>query len=256
MTAFVEVRGGTPFRLDGQEYLPARHPGSGSDLELKTAGNRHPDYICFGEFLSSDWEVMRPYPTSLFSDEIDTSLAAVLVKRSKRYRSAQRARDFIRAKDLHEDGGPIGLRALFRSMGGIVIQPGGLSDRDAESFPGRSARLHGSGDITLFQQDGEDEVRRRELMALTIAVQELQWEHYEGGYAHGPLDVSLGDARRDHLEAHLFAAMLLVPQADAAGGVDIATAEEIGAELKVDPCTVQDAHQLWDEITHPELPKA
>jgi hypothetical protein len=67
--------------------------------------------------------------------------------------------------------------------------------------------------------------------------------------------VSLGDARSSHLEAHIFAAMMLVPQEDAAGAVDIATAEEIGSELKVDPCAVQDAHQLWHEITNPEFPR-
>ena len=64
------------------------------------------------------------------------------------------------------------------------------------------------------------------------------------------------DARRDHTEAHLFAAMILVPQVLGADrSIDIAAAEEIGAELKVDPATVQDAYQLWHEITHPEQPK-
>jgi hypothetical protein len=209
----------------------------------------------FGEFVG-DWEVVRPYPTSPFSDEIDPSVVAVLVKRSKRYRSALVARDFTRANDLHDDPGPVALRALVRHLGGTVIQPGGLSDRDAERFPGRTARLHGPSDITIFLQDGEDEVRRRELMALTIAVRQLEWERYEEGYDRGPLDVSLGDARRTHPEAHLFAAMILVPRdPNAPRSIDIATAEEIGAELKVDPATVQDAYQLWHEITHPEQPK-
>jgi hypothetical protein len=254
MTDFVEARSGVPFKLDGKEFICVK-PRGGADLELKTAGSRHLDSIMFGEFVGKDWEVARPYTTNPFHDEPDPDVVAVLVQRSKRYRTALAARDFIKEEDLHEDPGPVGLRAIFRSMGGTVIQPGGLSDRDAERFPGRTARIHGPRDITLFLQEGEDETRRRELMALVIAVRALGWESYEDGYDRGPLDLSLGAARNTHPDAHVLAAMLLVPQADAAGAVDIATAEEIGAELKVDPCTVQDAHQLWNEITNPELPK-
>ncbi|MBG0738784.1 hypothetical protein IV500_05040 [Paeniglutamicibacter antarcticus] len=253
MSDFIELRNGVPFKLDSKTMrLDVRRNG---EFEFGGPGCwlMNP---AFGQFPYDDWEMVPPYPTNPFNDEIDPTVVAVLVKRSKRYRTALAARAFIKAKDLHEEAGSVGLRALFRSMGGIIIQPGGLTERDAERFPGRTARIHGPGDITLFFQDGDGQARRRELVALTIAVQELRWETYEDCYNHGPLDLSLGDARRDHLEAHLFAAMLLVPQEDAARAVDIAAAEKIGAELRVDPDTVQDAHQLWHEITHPEQPKA
>jgi hypothetical protein len=81
----------------------------------------------------------------------------------------------------------------------------------------------------------------------------------EDGYAHGPLDLNLGDARRTHPDAHLFAAMLLVPEEDAAAAageiIGLNDLEEIAQGLKVDVCTLQDAHQLWEEITRPEQPK-
>lgn len=252
MTDFIEARSKTPFQLDGKECtITALEDRLYVNFSDGWSSSRS-----FGDFVGDDWEIVRPYPTDPFNDVIAPGVAAVLVKRSKRYRTALAARAFIKEMDLHEDPGPVGLRSLFRVMGGLVIQPGGLSDRDAERFPGRTARFHGRGDITLFLQEGEDEVRRRELMALTIAMEELQREHYEDGYAHGPLDVSFDDARRDHTEAHLFAAMILVPQVLGADrSIDIAAAEEIGAELKVDPATVQDAYQLWHEITHPEQPK-
>ncbi|MBG0741064.1 hypothetical protein IV500_16955 [Paeniglutamicibacter antarcticus] len=199
-------------------------------------------------------------PTNPFNEEIDPAVVAALVRRSKRYQAARVARDFIKAKDLHEEAGSVGLRALLRSMGGTIIQPGGLAERDETRFRGRTARIHGPGDITLFLKGREGEVLRRELMALTIAVKELEWHSYNDDdtrcYIRGPLDVSLGDARHGHTEAHIFAAMMLVPQQDAAGAVDIAAAEKVGAELRVDPATVQDAHQLGHEITHPEQPKA
>lgn len=254
MTEFIEIRDGVPFTLDGKERVHERTHGQ-ADLEIRADGSRHADMVMFGEFVG-DWEVVRPYPTDPFTDEIDPTVVAVLVKRPERYRTALAARDFIRENDLHDDPGPVALRALFRHLGGIVIQPGGLSERDAERFPGRTARIHGPSDITIFQQDGEDEVRRRELMALTIAVRHLGWERYEEGYYCGPLDVPLGDARRTHPEAHLFAAMMLVPRDPSAPrSIDIPTAEEIGARLLVDPATVQDAYQLWHEITYPEQPK-
>lgn len=251
MTDFVEARNGVPFQFDGTEGIVTCRP---HDLYLEVPGGRSKAFQ-FGDFVSDRWEAVRPYPTEGFDDDIDPDVVAVLVKRSKRYLTALAARDFIKEKDVHEEPGPVGLRGLFRSMGGTVIQPGGLSGRDADRFPGRTARIHGPSDVTLFLQEGEDEVRRRELMALTIAMLELWSEVYDDCSYHGPLDLSLGDARRTHTEAHIFAAMLLVPQADAAGAVDIAAAEEIGAELKVGPCTVQDAHQLWNEITYPEQPK-
>lgn len=253
MTNFVEARNGVPFQFDGVVGTITRRP---HDLYLEIPSGRSKAFQ-LGDFVADRWEAFRPYPTNPLNDEIDPDVVAVLVKRSKRYRTALVARDFIKEKDVHEDPGPVGLRALFRSMGGMVIQPGGLSDRDAERFPGRTSRVHGPSDVTLFLQEGEDEVRRRELMALTIAMLELWSEVYDDCSYHGPLDLSLGDARRTHPEAHLFASMLLVPQEVGADrSIDIATAEEIGAELKVDPCTVQDAYQLWHEITHPEQPKA
>lgn len=253
MTGFIEVCDGVPFLLDGKQCtLTAVDDRLHVEIQDGWSSSRS-----FGGFVAKEWEIVHPYPTNPFSDEIDPDIIAVLVKRPKRYLTALAARDFIEAKDLHEEPGPVGLRALFRSMGGISIQPGGLSDRDAARFQPRTARLHGPSDITLFLQDGEDEVRRRELMALTMAVSQLEWERYEEGYDRGPLDLNLGDARSTHPEAHLFAAMMLVPhEPDAERSIDIATAEEIGAELKVDPATVQDAYQLWHEITHPEQPKA
>lgn len=252
MTEFIAARKGIPFQLDGEKmrFDVTRHGG----LEFHGRGQSC-WYPKFGEFIYDEWEMVHPYPTEGFDDEVDPDVVAVLVKRSKRYLTALAAREFIKDKDLHEEGGPVQLRALFRKMGGTVIQPGGLSDRDAERYPGRTARIHGPGDITLFQQDGEDEIRRRELMAVVIAVQELRWETYEDCYYQGPLDLSLGDARRTHTEAHIFAAMLLVPPTDAASAGSIEAAEEIGHELKVDVCTVQDAHQLWDEITNPAFPR-
>jgi hypothetical protein len=253
MTDFIAARKGVPFLLGGEKMRFEITRYGGFEFHGRGQSCWYPK---FGEFIYDEWEVVRPYPTEGFDDEIDPAVVAVLVKRSKRYLTALAAREFIKDKDLHEEAGPVGLRALFRSMGGIVIQPGGLSDRDAERFPGRTARIHGRGDITLFLHDGDDETRRRELMALTIAVQELQWEEYEDGYAHGPQDVSLSDARRTHPDAHLFAAMLLVPQeAGADRSIDIAAAEKIGAGLKVDPATVQDAYQLWHEITYPGFPR-
>ncbi|ACL42217.1 hypothetical protein Achl_4266 (plasmid) [Pseudarthrobacter chlorophenolicus A6] len=252
MSEFIEVRDGVRFLLDGIERVSVRSTGA-ADLNLKSGRNRHADSILFGEFVGKDWEVVRPYPTNALHEEVDPTVVAVLVKRSKRYRTALKARDFIVEKDLHEEAGYVSLRALFRSMGGTVIQPGGLSDRDAARFPGRTARVHGPGDITLFRQFGEDDARHRELMALTIA--DLEWESYEDGHNRGPLDLTLGDARYTHPEAHYFAAMLLVPVADAARAADLASAEEVGSQLLVDPATVQDAHQLWAEIASPVLPR-
>jgi hypothetical protein len=252
VTEFIEARNGVPFKLHGKNFTLSRHPYC---LHLD-ALNGWSMAVHLGGFVAKEWEVARPYPTNPLNDEIDPDVVAVLVKRSKRYRIAAAARDFIKGKDLHEDPGPVALGALFRSMGGLVIQPGGLSDRDVERLRGLTARIHGRDDITLFLAGGEDEVRRRELMALTIAVfQELRGKPYEDGFAHAPLDLRLGDARSTHPDAHLFASMLLVPQDPGADrSIDIATAEEIGAELKVDPATVQDAYQLWHEITHPEQP--
>lgn len=252
MTDFIAARKGVPFQLDGEAMR--FEVGRGGGLEFHGRGQSC-WYPRFGEFIYDNWEMVHPYPTEGFDDEIDPNVVAVLVKRPKRYLTALAAREFIKDKDLHEEAGPVGLRGLFRSMGGTVIQPGGLSDRDAERYPGRTARIHGPGDSTLFLQDGEGEIRRRELMALVIAARVLMDDEYEEGYHIGYRDLSLGDARHDHTEAHLFASMLLVPQADAAGAVSIATAEEIGDELKVDAATVQDAHQLWDDITDPKLPR-
>lgn len=252
MTDFIAARKGIPFQLDGEKMRFDVHRNGGLEFHGRGQSCWYPR---FGEFIYDEWEMVRPYLTEGFDDEIDPDVVAVLVKRSKRYLTALAAREFIKEHDLHEDAGPVGIRALFRKTGGTIIQPGGLSDRDTERFPGRTARVHGPSDITLFLQDGEDETRRRELMALVIAARALDWENYEEGYYIGPRDLSLGDARRTHTDAHLFAAMLLVPQADAAGAIDIAAADEIGAELKVDVCTVQDAHQLWNEITNPELPR-
>ncbi|HEX9227587.1 MAG TPA: hypothetical protein VF885_13165 [Arthrobacter sp.] len=253
MTDFIAARKGIPFQLDGEKMRFDVHRNGGLEFHGRGQSCWYPK---FGEFIYDEWEMVRPYPTDAFNDEIDPDVVAVLVKRPKRYLTALAARAFIKEMDLHEEPGPVGLRSLFRSMGGTVIQPGGISDRDADRFPGRTARLHGRGDITLFLQEGEDQIRRRELMALTIALEELQREHYEDGYAHGPLDVSFDDPRRTHPEAHLFASMILVPRdPNAPRSIDVATAEEIGAELKVDPATVQDGYQLWHEITHPEQPK-
>lgn len=248
----ITVRNGISFKLDSHEYTPIPSQ-RGADLDLKTPGARHADAILFGEFVG-DWELVRPYPTDPFHDEIDPALLAVLVKRSERYKTALAARKFIREHDLHEEPGPVGLRALFRSLGGTMIQPGGLSDRDAERYPSRTARIHGPGDITLFLREGEDQARRNELLALTIAAWALD-EAYESDYHVGYRDLQLGDARGTHPKAHFFASMMLVPQQSAAAAVDIEAAEEIGAELRVDPATVQDAHQLWNEITNPEQPR-
>lgn len=251
MTEFIEVRDCVPFQLGGNEVRLTAQGDLFHFIEGGWASYKSP-----GDFIAKEWEIVRPYPTNPFSDEVDPAVVAVLVKRSQRYCTALAARAFVKENDFHEDPGPVSLRALFRHLGGTVIQPGGLSDRDAERFPGRTARMHGPSDITIFLQDGEDEVRRRELMALTIAVRQLEWERYEEGYDRGPLDLCLGDARRTHPDAHLFAAMMLVPRdPDAPRSIDIDAAEEIGAELKVDPAIVQDAYQLWHEITHPEQPR-
>ncbi|MET4143853.1 hypothetical protein [Arthrobacter sp. UYCo732] len=252
MTEFIEAREGMPFQLDGKESTITRGP-RGLYLDVTNGFSKA---IALGEIVAKEWEVVRPYPTDAFNDEIDPGVSAVLIKRPTRYRTALAARAFIKGRDLHEEAGPVGLRALFRSFGGTVIQPGGLSDRDAERFPGRTARIHGPGDITIFLQDGEDQACRNELMALVIAVQELRWETYEDCYYQGSLDLSLGDARNTHPVAHFFAAMLLVPQDYAARAVDIPSAESVGAELKVEPATVQDAHQLWNAITNPEQPRS
>ncbi|HEX9088081.1 MAG TPA: hypothetical protein VF867_11195, partial [Arthrobacter sp.] len=105
-----------------------------------------------------------------------------------------------------------------------------------------------------FRKDGEDTVRRNELLALTIAAYALDDDGHD--YGRGRRDLSLGDARWGHPKAHFFAAMLQVTAEDAARAVGIPAAEAIGNELKVDPCTVQDAHQLWNEITYPEQPRS
>lgn len=254
MSAFVEVRDSTPFKLDDEELVMQVRP-SGLYLESQAPYGRSSTGVLFGAFVSDDWEVVRPYVTDPFKDVVDPDVIAVLVKRSKRYMTAVAARAFIKDHDLHEEEGPVKIQALFRSMGGTVIQPGGLSERDTERFPRRTARIHGQGDMSLFLQEDDDKVRRRELMALTIAAQELQSETYEDGYYRGPLDLELGNARHTHPDGHLFAAMLLVPHDPTAPrSIDIATAAEIGAELRVDPAIVQDAYQLWHEITHPEQP--
>lgn len=251
MTDFVEVRDGVPFELAEKEFRLTAQGDLFHVIEGGWASGKYP-----GDFIAKEWEIVPPYPTCPFNDDISPEVVAVLVKRPKRYLTALAARDFLVKHDLHEEDGPVGLRALFRSMGGIAIQPGGLSPRDAGRFPRRTARLHSRNDITLFLAEGEDEVRRRELMALTIAFRRLEWERYEEGYDHGPVDADLTDARRTHPDAHLFAALMLVPRDPAAPrSIDITTAEEIGARLLVDPATVQDAYQLWHEITHPEQPK-
>lgn len=251
MPEFIEVRDGIPFQLDGDSI--SGQLGANGTLRFSSSGASW--FPQFGGFVHDVWEVVRPYPTSPFSDEVDRNLIAVLVKRTKRYLTAVAARAFIRAYDLHEEEGPVRLQALFRSQGGTIIHPGGLSSRDAERFPGRTARIHGPGDISLFLREGEDKVRRRELMALTIAAQELQSGIYEDGYHRGYRDLCLDDARRTHPDEHFFAAMLLVPEDYALRASDLVAARMVGKELLVDAATVQDAHQLWGEITNPELPK-
>lgn len=252
MTSMIEVRDGAPV-MAGSEQLVISTAGNG-DLEIRNG--RYSTYSAFGGFVAEDWQIMAPYPTDPFSDDIDPSLIAVLVKRDPRYVTALKARAFIEEYDLHDEPGPVNLRALFRSLGGTFMQPGALSVRDEKRYPGRTARIHGDGDISLFRKDGEDTVRRNELLALTIAAYALDDEDHEYGRGRrGRRDLSLGDARWDHPKTHLFAAMLQVTAEDAAGAIGIPAAETIGHELKVDPCTVQDAHQLWNEITHPEQPR-
>jgi hypothetical protein len=255
VTAFIEVRGGIPFKLDDEEATMEARAG-GLYLQTQVPYGRSSTGISFGDFVSGEWEVVQPYPTTPFSDEAAQGVIAVLVKRSKRYRTAVAARAFIKAYDLHEEEGPVRVQNLFRSKGGTVIQPGGLSVRDAERFPGRTSRIHGPGDMSLFLQESDDKVRRRELMALTVAAQELEWEADEDGYYRGPRDLCLGDARRTHPDEHFFAAMLLVPEDYAARAPDLVTARMVGKDLLVDAATVQDAHQLWDLIANPEQPIA
>lgn len=252
MSEFIEVRDGKPFLMDGESTTGQL----GANGTLRFTRGHASWFPSFGDFVDEVWEVLRPYPTNPFSEEIDRDLIAVLVKRSQRYLTAVAARAFIRAYDLHEEEGPVRLQALFRNLGGTVIQPGGLSERDTERFPGRTARIHGQGDMSLFLREEDDKVRRRELMALTIAAQELQSEAYEDGYYRGPRDLCLGDARRTHAEEHFFAAMLLVPADYAARASTLDAAEAIGKEIIVDTATVQDAYQLWAMVTNPELPKA
>lgn len=257
MTAFIEVRRDTPVQVDGKTFTLEARPTGGLVQRHSQARSSWGQHLDFGGFIADTWEIMAPYVADPFGSVVDPDVVAVLVKRDERYRTALKARGYIKDNDLHEDVGPVSIRAHFRSMGGTVIQPGGLSDRDVERFPGRTARIHGPGDITLFLQEGESELLRRELMALTIASQALLSLEgaYEEGYHRGALDLALGNSRWDHKEAHFFAAMLLVPQVEAARAVDIPAAEEVGRELKVDPATVQDAHQLWDTITNPALPQ-
>ncbi|QOD06048.1 hypothetical protein [Pseudarthrobacter sp. BIM B-2242] len=251
MSEFIEVRSGIPFELDG-DSISGELAANGT-LRFSSSGAAW--FPMFGGFVHDVWEVVRPYPTSPFSETVDRNLIAVLVKRSKRYLTAVAASAFIKAYDLHEEEGPVHLQALFRSLGGTVIHPGGISSRDDERFPGRTARIHGPGDISLFLREGEDRVHRRELMALTIAAQQLQSEIYEDGYYRGPRDLCLGDARQTHPEEHFFAAMLLVPEDYAARASTLTTARTVGRDLLVDTATVQDAFQLWALITNPEQPK-
>lgn len=254
MTDFIEIRDGVGFEIGDDKYvIEVRH--NAMHLVTEVPYGTSSSTTGFGFLVGEEWEVVRPYPTDPFKEETDPDVIAVLVKRSKRYRTALAARSFIKAYDLHEESGPVHLQAHFRTMGGTIIQPCGLSARDAERFPGRTARIHGPGDITFFLREGEDQVRRRELMALTIAAQELQSETYEDGYYRGPRDLCLGDARWTHADEYFFAAMLLVPEEPALRASDLVMARMVGQELLVDAATVQDAHQLWDEITNPEQPK-
>lgn len=243
--------------MDGKTFTLEARPAGGLFQNHGQARCSWGHHLDFGGFIADTWEIIAPYATDPFSIDIDPDVVAVLVKRDERYRTALKAREYIKDNDLHEDLGPVSIRAHFRSMGGTVIQPGGLSDGDAKRFPGRTARIHGPGDITLFLQDGESEILRRELMALTIATQALLFLDggYEDGYHRGTLDLVLGNARWDHSDAHFFAAMLLTPEVEAARAVDIPGAEVIGRELKVDPATVQDAHQIWDAIMNPAMPQ-
>lgn len=252
MTAMIEVRESVPFPFAGDKYVVSTaNPG-----ELEIRNSRYTTHADIGAFMdgAGDWQIMAPYPTDPFSEEIDSSLVAVLVKRDPRYVTALKAQAFIEENDLHDEPGPVNLRALFRSLGGTFMQPGALSVRDEKRYPGRTARIHGDGDISLFRKDGEDTVRRNELLALTIATYALD-DTAGDEYGRGRRDLVLGDARWDHPKTHFFAAMLQVTAEDAARAVGIPAAETVGNELKVDPATVQDAHQLWNEITHPEQPR-
>jgi len=249
MTFVIEVRDGVPFTLDGDEcVISTAHHG---DLEIRNG--RSMTCAAIGTFMDGDWQIMAPYPTDPFTEDIDPGLIAVLVKRDPRYIMALKAQAFIEEHDLHDEPGPVNLRALFRSLGGTFMQPGALTVRDENRYPGRTARIHGDGDISLFRKDGEDAVRRNELLALTIAAYALDDTDHE--YGRGRRDLCLGDARWDHPKLHFFAAVLQVTAEDAARAIGIQAAETIGNELKVDPATVQDAHQLWNEITHPEQPR-
>jgi hypothetical protein len=253
MTNFIEIRDGVGFGIGDDKYVIEVRRNA-MHLVTEVPYGTSSSTTGFGFFVGEEWEVVRPYPTDPFKEETDPGVIAVLVKRSKRYRTALAASAFIKAYDLHEEPGPVHLQAHFRNMGGTIIQPGGLSARDAQRFPGRTARIHGPGDITFFLQEGEDKARRRELMALIIAAQELQSGIYEEGYYQGYRDLCLGNARWTHPDEHFFAAMLLVPEDYALRASNLVTARMVAKELLVDAATVQDAHQLWDLIINPEMP--
>ena len=246
----IEIKPGVPFELAGKSHWAKLAPGGCVAVSLPDDPDRSILYR-YGEYVAPGMQLIAPVPTDPFSDEIDPELIAVIVERSPLYIAAEAARDFVKKHDLHLDGGPTPLNAFFRRFGGLVIRPEGLADHDAVRFPDRIARIHGIGDITWFQEDGDTQVDERETLARLIAFYEHKYHrNWNGEYDPGRVDVK-GCDLADH-ELTAYAAILLVPKDDAARAVDIPAAERIGESLLTDPALVQAAHQLWAELSTSE----
>lgn len=236
MTERVEVHDGATVELDGAQFRVDTNRYE--ELELRRNGFLV-ETVVPGDYVYGDWEVLEPRDTA--SPDVVTTL----VKRSRRYLAGTAARGFISRWNVHDGTKPVNLRALIKRRGGRINKHGDLC-------PGVSARLMSPpAGFQVFWRDEDDEHRRQELIALTIAAREM--DRQIDGYAR-TVDYDFSDTLNTRPDLHLFATLLLVPAELAAHAHSMEFAYWIGEELKVDPLRVHDAHHLWDEITNPEVP--
>jgi hypothetical protein len=234
----IEVRDGVTFELDGATFCLATNRYD--ELELRSNGFLV-DTVYPGGYVYRDWEIHAP------DGAASPDAVAILAKRSERYRAGRVARGFIEHWNVHDGAKPVNLRALLKRRGGRINNHGHL-------FPGVSARLMSPpAGFQVFWRDADDENRRQELIALTLAARHMDRDTSPFATT---IDYDFSDTLTTRPDLHWFATLLLVPADLAAHAGNMESAFWIGEELHVDPHRVHNAHHLWNEITHPEIPGA
>ncbi|ACL42216.1 hypothetical protein Achl_4265 (plasmid) [Pseudarthrobacter chlorophenolicus A6] len=231
----IAVRDGVVFDLDGSPVSLCVNPYD--ELELWRDG-RLAEPLYDSDYVGDFWEILEPDGDSA------QGVIAILVKRSRRYFVAQAAQGFIERWNVHDGARPVNLRAQVKRLGGWVSRAG------PDLFPGARARLlpPPAGFQVLWREE-DDENRRQELLALTIAARVTDMK-FDGFPRTEYYDFS--DTPNTRPDLHWFATLLMVPAEQAAFAHSMEFAYWIGEELNVDPARVHEAHQLWDEIAAPD----